>query len=55
MEYCKEGSLDKYIEKNKTSAGGLSEDLCKLYLAQVILGLEVLHSKGIIHRVFLFL
>ena len=55
MEYCQDGSLDKYIQHSKTNTGGLSEDQCRLYLAQIILGLEVIHSKGIIHRVVLFI
>ena len=47
MEYCPRGSLDVYLKNNK----GFDEQSCRKYLAQVILGLEILHKNNLVHRV----
>lgn len=47
MEYCSQGSLDVYLKENH----GFDEQTCRKYLAQVILGLEVLHKNNLVHRV----
>lgn len=41
------GSLDRELSHNR----GFKEEDCKMFLAQVLLGLEVMHKNGIIHRV----
>ncbi|KNC50274.1 AGC protein kinase [Thecamonas trahens ATCC 50062] len=46
MEYLIGGDMGTLLE----SLGYFSEDLARLYIAQVVLALEHLHSRGIIHR-----
>ena len=46
MEYLNGGDCASLIK----SLGGLSEDWAKKYLAEVILGVEHLHSREIVHR-----
>ena len=49
MEYFSQGSLDVYLKENH----GFDEQTCRKYLAQVILGLEVLHKNNLVHRVWI--
>lgn len=46
MEYLNGGDCAALVK----TLGGLSEDWAKKYIAEVVLGLEYLHSKGIVHR-----
>lgn len=46
MEYLNGGDCASLVKV----LGGLSEDWAKKYLAEVILGVEHLHSRGIVHR-----
>lgn len=46
VNYLPGESLQKLIDKH----GGLPESMCKFYFAQIVLLLETLHDKGIIHR-----
>lgn len=46
MEYLNGGDCASLVK----ILGGLSEDWAKKYLAEVILGVEHLHSRGIVHR-----
>lgn len=46
MEYLNGGDCAALIK----ALGGLPEEWAKRYLAEVILGLEHLHSRGIVHR-----
>ena len=46
MEYLNGGDCASLIKV----LGGLSEDWAKKYLAEVVLGVEHLHSRGIVHR-----
>lgn len=46
MEYLNGGDCASLIKV----LGGLSEDWAKKYLAEVVLGIEHLHSRGIVHR-----
>jgi serine/threonine protein kinase len=46
LEYVENGSLDSLIKK----FGKLPETLVATYVQQVLLGLDFLHSQGVIHR-----
>lgn len=46
MEYLNGGDLAALIKV----LGGLPEDWAKKYMAEVVLGIEHLHSRGIVHR-----
>lgn len=46
MEYLNGGDCASLIK----ILGGLSEDWAKKYIAEVVLGVEHLHSRGIVHR-----
>lgn len=46
MEYMIGGDLSSLLEY----AGVLTEEVVKIYLAEIILALEYLHSIGIIHK-----
>jgi serine/threonine protein kinase len=46
MEFMKGGDLSSLLEQ----VGSFDEDTAKFYLAQIVLALEYLHSKGVIHR-----
>jgi serine/threonine-protein kinase RIM15 len=46
MEYMNGGDCASLIK----ALGGLPEDWSKRYLAEVVLGVEHLHSRGIVHR-----
>lgn len=46
MEYCPGGDLGAYLEAEDY----FSEDRARLYIAEIILALEDLHSRGIIFR-----
>lgn len=45
LEYCEKGDLDNFLNEKK-----LTEHEAKFFLAEILLGLEYLHSKGIIYR-----
>lgn len=45
LEYCEQGDLESIMEKK-----GISEVQSKFYLAEILLALEYLHSKGVIYR-----
>lgn len=46
MEYIEGGSLAKLIQK----FGKLPDTLCAKYVSQVLLGLDYIHRRGVIHR-----
>ena len=46
MEFMKGGDFSSLLE----NVGAFEEDTAKYYIAQIILALEYLHSKGVIHR-----
>ncbi|CAI2380428.1 unnamed protein product [Moneuplotes crassus] len=46
MDYCPGGDLGDYLEAEEY----FSEDRARLYLAEIVLALEDLHSRGIIFR-----
>ena len=46
MEYLNGGDCAALVK----ALGSLSEDWARAYIAEVVLGLEFLHSKGIVHR-----
>jgi serine/threonine protein kinase len=46
MEYCPGGDLSEYLGLEKK----FNEDKTRLYAAEIVLGLENLHKKGIIFR-----
>jgi len=48
MEYMNNGDLTECLERLKR----LSEDQIRFYSAQILCGIQYLHSKNIIHRYF---
>jgi serine/threonine-protein kinase RIM15 len=46
MEYLNGGDCGNLIK----SLGALPEEWAKNYIAEVVLGLEYLHDRGIVHR-----
>lgn len=46
IDYCPGGDFAKLLHTNVK----LSEDIAKLYLIEILLGLEELHGKGIVYR-----
>lgn len=46
MEYMPGGDLGSLLSKE----GGFGEDAVRFYLAEILLGLEDLHKKGVFHR-----
>jgi serine/threonine protein kinase len=51
MEYMGGGSIEDLIRKNKANNSAMDETSVKIYIRQVLLGLEYLHCiKNIIHR-----
>ena len=46
LEYMEGGSISQIIEK----LGPLDEDFSKIIIKQMLLGLQYLHEKGIVHR-----
>ena len=51
LEYCDGGSLDKEItiRKNTKTKFSIDKQLSK-WFKQIVLGIEFLHSKNVIHR-----
>ena len=50
LEFCEEGDLDYYIKKRKERKEQLSEKLILSWVMQILMALEYIHSKNIIHR-----
>lgn len=46
MDYCPGGDLGEHLQKE----GSFSEDRSRLYISEVIMALEKLHSNNIIYR-----
>jgi len=46
LEYCPCGDLGKYLETERR----FSEEVAKIYACEIILGLESLHSNGVMYR-----
>jgi protein kinase N len=46
MEFCPGGTLMELMKKGKVT----TEEQAAFYLACVVLGLEFLHSRNIVHR-----
>jgi serine/threonine protein kinase len=51
LELCKHGELFEYVSE----LGGLSMNICKRYLVQLISALQHLHANGIYHRLSIYL
>ncbi|ANB15274.1 serine/threonine protein kinase TOS3 [Sugiyamaella lignohabitans] len=49
LEYCEKGVIMP-VNKEEHPSGHYSEEQCRLYFRDMILGVEYLHSQGIIHR-----
>eukprot|EP00002_Diphylleia_rotans_P029837 TRINITY_DN6095_c0_g1_i3.p1 TRINITY_DN6095_c0_g1~~TRINITY_DN6095_c0_g1_i3.p1 ORF type:complete len:416 (+),score=84.07 TRINITY_DN6095_c0_g1_i3:104-1351(+) len=50
MEYCDAGTLYDRIEDQKRASEGFSEQRILSWLAQLVLGISHIHSRGILHR-----
>jgi serine/threonine protein kinase len=50
FEYASRGSLTKLINKLHNSDTKMPFDLIRFYAAEILLALEVIHSKEIVHR-----
>jgi mitogen-activated protein kinase kinase len=51
MEYMEGGSIEDMIKKNKVNNSVIGENMTKIYVSQILHGLEHLHCiKNIIHR-----
>jgi len=50
MEYIRGGELYDYLDERMESNTSLNESQIRLYAAELIIGLEHLHSEGIIYR-----
>ena len=50
MEYCMEKDLSYHIEKMKTSKKYFNENLISTWIFQLILAIDHIHTKNIIHR-----
>jgi serine/threonine protein kinase len=48
LEYCLNGDLLDYLKKHKNDF--LNGTLAQFYSAEIVLALEYIHSKSIIHR-----
>ncbi len=46
QEYCNGGDCGNMLK----NLGCLEEDWAKVYIAEIVLALEYLHSQGIVHR-----
>jgi serine/threonine protein kinase len=46
LEYCPGGDLGKVLKKERK----FSEEVAKIYVCEVLLALEYLHSKGVMYR-----
>lgn len=50
LEFCEEGDLDYYLKKRKERKEQLSEKLVLSWVMQILMALEYVHSKNVIHR-----
>ena len=50
MEYCDRGDLQRMIKKQKAAGVAMPEDRIWLIAIQILLGLEHLHARRILHR-----
>ena len=46
MEFCSGGDMSELLD----DYGYLSEDESKIFVGQILLALETLHSRGIVYR-----
>lgn len=50
MDYCDGGSLSARIERSARNGTPIPEDQIVSWVAQIVMALEYLHDKGILHR-----
>mmetsp|Transcript_34432 Transcript_34432/g.33632 ORF Transcript_34432/g.33632 Transcript_34432/m.33632 type:complete len:82 (+) Transcript_34432:267-512(+) len=46
FEHCPYGNLSKFLDKKER----LDEELTAIYMSEILLALEELHSHGVMHR-----
>lgn len=51
MEYASGGDLGKLIKKNHALKRSFDENYIWSYFIQILLGINALHRKSVIHRV----
>ena len=50
MEYCEAGDLSYHVKKKKASGGYFSENEISSWFVQILLSLQYIHEKKILHR-----
>ena len=50
MEYCSQGDLNAYLTKHRENNRYISEPRIWKFFIHILLGLDALHSKRILHR-----
>jgi len=50
MEYCEVGDLSYAVKKKKASGGFFTENEISSWFVQILLSLQYIHQKKILHR-----
>ena len=50
MEYCEVGDLSYHVKKKKAEGGFFSENEISSWFVQILLSLQYIHTRKILHR-----